>query len=402
MYTRWRIARPDRYEYTRIEDTPYHTSIHSTLVDTSQGKILLKTHISFSKRMKLSFSLAILIQGALGFQAPLQLGNPTARTRSRLSLSSPFSVVSPTPMKSCSTQQRIWFPLNMAEEPIDVDDEKNEVEESVEENASEAKVSPEKLKGRKKRVIGGYKILVGAYGLFGAVMLGLTRTPFYSSGPLLASGISYIMIGAAENSRLSSDTYKRLNIALFEYGLVGFVAGVCMKLNILWKIACFIAIVNSIKGYGYGLKGWELGEGSAKEDLISGMKSNVKSMLKIPNIKSAGYSAATLTFVYLKFAKLAEVVKLLKTGGTYVVGTRLFSLSRLMIFTIAMFTLKDAADRDRLEGTTFVELNAMTSVSLATWAAYEKLSTPFGKLFAFFSIFSAFNGVSSVMKKNKK
>ncbi len=337
---------------------------------------------------------ASLISNAFCFQVPLRLGYPIISGRLTQSVANTNTLLLPH-----SSKERI-IPLNMAEEPVETSDEKNDVEET---SKPKKAVSPQKLEGRKKRVIGGYKILAAAYGFFGFIMLGLTKNPFYSSGPLLAAGISYILIGAAENNRLSSDTYKRLNLALIEYGFVGFMAGICMKLNLMWKIGCFIAFVNSIKGYGYGLKGWELAPASAKDDLINGMKANFKSMLRIPNMKSLGYSAATLTVGYLKLAKLVEVMKLMVGGSAYTLGTRLFSLSRLMITTIVLYTLKDAADRDRLEGTTFIELNALAFLCFATWAVYEKLSTPFGKLFAFFSVFTASNGVLSIMnKKNSK
>lgn len=272
----------------------------------------------------------------------------------------------------------------------------NDNEHNVEQASSGVEVSAKKLAGRKKRVIGGYKIGSVAYGLFALIMLITTRQPFYSAGPLVTSGVSYIMIGAAENDQLKSDTYKRLNIALIEYGLVGFIAGMTMKLNVAWKFACFVLFVNSIKGYGYGLKGWELGKACAKDDMISGMKYNLKAMFKIPNIKSAGYLAATLTVGVLKLRKLAEVLKISRTGGgSYILGTRLFSLARMMVLTIVMFTLKDAADRDRLEGTTFIELNALASISFALWAAY--LSSP---IFGIFSAFTTINMVSSIKKKN--
>lgn len=258
-----------------------------------------------------------------------------------------------------------------------------------------------KIAGRKKRVNAGYKISAIGFTFLGLIMTIVAKNPFYSSGPLLTAGFSYILIGAAKNDRLSSNTYKRLNIALIEYGLIGFIGGVYMKTSVLWNIICFITFVNAIKGYGYGLKGWELGDACAKEDMVNGMKENLKCISKVPNIKSFGYLTATLTVAYLKLSKLLEVFTIVKDGipDSRFFGTRLISLARFMVMTIAMFTLKDAADRGRLEGTTFIELNAMVAAMMGLWAYYAKLSTPLGKAFGFFSLFSAFNGVSSYMKK---
>jgi hypothetical protein len=274
---------------------------------------------------------------------------------------------------------------------------------TVEETIAKAKVTPEKVAGRKKRVIAGYKILVTGYLAIGVAIGAISRQPFYGTGPVLASGVSYIMIGAAENSQLSSDTYKRLNIGLFEYGATGILAGILMKLNPLWALTCFIAVVNSIKGYGYGLKGWELGDACAKEDMSNGIKSSIEGLTKVPNLKSAVYLAGTLAVGTLKLAKLAEIFNIIKMSGSpYVLGTRLFRLAKLMLLTIVMFTLKDASDRDRLEGTTFIELNALASLTFGSWAIYEKIITPIGGLLGFLSAFTAFNGLTSQMRKSKK
>lgn len=58
----------------------------------------------------------------------------------------------------------------------------------------------QKIEGRKKRVILGYKISSVMYAIFGMFIFRLSKKPFYASGPLLASGLSYILIGATENN----------------------------------------------------------------------------------------------------------------------------------------------------------------------------------------------------------
>ena len=273
----------------------------------------------------------------------------------------------------------------------------------VKEIVAKVKVSPEKIEGRKKRVIAGYKIIVAGYLAFGAIICAISRKPFVAAGPLLASGVSYIMIGAAENSRLSSDTYKRLNIGLFEFGVTGFLAGILMKLSPVWALTCFIAVVNSVKGCGYGLKGWELSEQSVTEEIKSGMKNNIEVLTKVPNLKSALYLAGTLAVGTFKLFNLSEIFNIIKTSGSkYVLGTRLFRLSKLMLLTIIMFTLKDASDRDRLDGTTFIELNALASITFGTWAFSENVFSAIGGSLGFASAFTAFNAISSQAKKNKK
>jgi len=133
----------------------------------------------------------------------------------------------------------------------------------------------------------------------------------------------------------------------------------------------FITCVNCIKGYGYGVKGWKL-EGDtlplAKKDLVEGLKYTIQSFFSIPkNAQSAGYWIATGTVASLKMKKLVEIIGLLLVVSTStstswgIVATRLSRYAKLALLTGVMFTLKDAADRGRLNGTTFMQLNLLSS-----------------------------------------
>ena len=178
-----------------------------------------------------------------------------------------------------------------------------------------------------------------------------------------------------------------------------------MNLNITWKITCLVTFINSIKGYGYGLKGWELGSACAKEDITKGIQSTVKCLTNV-NLKSVGYLAATVLLGALNVSKLSEAANIFVSGGAnYMLGTRLFRASKIMLLAVTTLTLKDAADRDRLEGTTFIELNFLSSLVFASWLfdyAMKGPLPPLGIAMAVFSAYSAFNGLSSVMKKKGK
>lgn len=242
-----------------------------------------------------------------------------------------------------------------------------------------------KVSGRKKRVLGGYKIVSALYGVSGLASLFLIDAPRLlliqaASGPLLAAGFAHILSDAASNDRLKSETYKRLNLVLGQYGLIGLIAAFFVKQlrqqPLLWIIPSLIAMVNSIKGYGYGLKGWELEKTSAVDDLVQGTKTSIKCLLSVPkNISSAGYLAATLTMGTLTTLKLLEILQLVVQTGisdsynSAVIGTRVLRYSKLTLLTAATFTLKDAADRGRLQGTTFVELNYMVALALGSFAS---------------------------------
>lgn len=308
--------------------------------------------------MKVSLiTIAFLSSSACGFQTPVKLSHHVSFPLKDRFINHKI-VTSPIPKFVETNAERFSSNLGMSEA-----DKEGKKPRKV--------VTPEKIAGRKKRVKVGYQIITASQCLIGlAFWLGRFGKPFYGVGPFLQAGIAYILKGAAENDRLRSDTYKRLNLAVFQFGLISLLASIKMKSNPILTISSIIAMINSIKGYGYGLKGWELAPTSAKEDLLKGISSNLSCMTKIPNIKSAGYWAATVAMVSMTVAKTYEVLNILisSSGDSFLLGTRLFRLAKYKLFSVIMFTLKDAADRGRLEGTTFVELNLMAAVSYALWA----------------------------------
>jgi hypothetical protein len=220
-----------------------------------------------------------------------------------------------------------------------------------------------KVAGRKKRVAIGNRIVSVGYLAWTLTSLVaflktsnndiVTALVSIDPGPLLAAGFAYILIGACQNDRLSSDTYKRLNLMLATFGFVGLLVG--QNRGELWIITSVIAMINSIKGYGYGIKGWKLTESvSPIVDMMEGCKANVKCLLRVPNERSVGYLLATLFVGSVPLCMLKSGIKL-----------SVVSYTTLAMLAATTLTLKDAADRGRLEGTTFIELNAMTATVFA-------------------------------------
>ena len=115
----------------------------------------------------------------------------------------------------------------------------------------------------------GYTLTSGLYVLntsIGIILLNRQQAvsfiAYFSSASILASGLAFIQKGAAENDRLRSDTYKRLNVFMAGYGfLMTIVAVNIISSPALYIITNLIAMFNSIKGYGYGARGWILPEG---------------------------------------------------------------------------------------------------------------------------------------------
>ena len=323
----------------------------------------------------------------------------------------------------------------MSEEPVPNNDDK------------EAK----KIAGRKKRVITGYRAATLAYLASPIMLLVKYRSIAWSqvyvlAGPVLASGVAHVLTDAAVKDRLQSDTYKRLNLSLGAY------AALTLSMvplapdtfaNPFFLVPALLGLINCSKGYAYGVLGWDKKTGSFKEDLFLGVKSTIqKLVLTFPNnLASLGYLGATLTLGGMKLAKLADLGSLMQLESTtsFLIATRFSRIAKLSLLTAVLFTLKDAADQDLLGGTTFIELNFLSSFILGTLAGrlnvfrlQELFScgnfisiisntmlllllwflhlaylspggavTKLGGAISFFALFTAFNGVVGLVLKKK-
>lgn len=279
-------------------------------------------------------------------------------------------------------------------------------------NGEDADISSDKkVDGRKNRVIIGYKAMMITYlavGFRSIAKVGLTPSIVHMLGGyiVMPAGVSYIMSGAATNDRLGSDTYKRLNLALLEYGLIGLsIISLGKGGNKLLSVAYILSVINSLKGYAYGVLGWDKQstETTLLKDLMNGTKDNtIKGFLSMPkNVKAAGYQVATYFTAFLKLEKLWEIVKFIQANSiTAELSMSLARFNRLAFLTLMVYTLKDAADRDRLGGGTFIKLNYLCALAMSIQCAFNSggFTTPSGILSAVFSLFFAFNGVASYMK----
>jgi len=323
---------------------------------------------------------------------------------------------------TATTAGRTWRRMNMS---LNDEDESTNVTPTNDDDAKMAN----KVKGRKKRVLMGYRLSSILYvcttlRLLLSKVSRATTLPFFiiyvATGPLLASGLTYILAGAAENDRLKSDTYKRLNLLTACFGCLGLVTyRKLFNSSKLFLITYLISMINSIKGYGYGVRGWTLREGNSSayvEDILQGTKNSFQTFFgSITNVKSAGYLLGTTLVKALALSKLIEIVNLTIQGGGAVLSSplvlsRVYRLSKLALVSGIMFTLKDAADRDRLNGTTFIQLNFLASFFWLSMAGYiiesgaianDVMVKVIAAVSLFFTGFTASNGVTSIMEKKK-
>ena len=265
-----------------------------------------------------------------------------------------------------------------------------------------------KIEGRKKRVIIGYKAMLLSY--LAVAVSSIIKAPVKSLSPIggyivMPAGISYILISAAKHDRLGSDTYKRLNLALLEYGAVG-LAAISLRGNKQMMLPLLLSVINPIKGFAYGVLGYDKQstETTLLKDLTKGTKDTIKGFRSIPkNIKSFGYMSATYMVSSLKLIKLYEIGKFIQANSiTADLAMLLARFNRLAFLALMIYTLKDAADRDRLGGGTFIQLNYLCSIAMAVQCAFYTggYTTPLGALSAFFSAFFFMNGISSYMKNH--
>jgi hypothetical protein len=266
-----------------------------------------------------------------------------------------------------------------------------------------------KIQGRKKRVVMGYRAMTALYiAVFvysASKSIALNTLLAISTYVAMPAGLSYILISAAKHDRLGSDTYKRINLSLLEYAVLGLSV---IKLsgggNPILKVAYIITLINTIKGYAYGVLGLDKKSGSDTliQDFVKGTKSTIKGIISDPkNMKSFGYWSATLMVASMKLFKLKEIILAVKSAAASKdIAMSLARFNRLSLLALMIYTLKDAADRDRLSGTTFIQLNYLCALVLGIVGVLGGVMTPLGGANVAFAAFFAVNGLSSYFKKS--
>jgi hypothetical protein len=251
--------------------------------------------------------------------------------------------------------------------------------EDEEDAAEDSSLSQEKIFKRQDRLQIGLKVTSITYlaiAIWHVAKKGLNYWSLYYAlaGPLLVSGVSNILKGAASSDRLSSDTYKRLNLALIKFGVLGLSLPILDPEHFqtpLFIIPPLLVTIQAIKGYGYGVLGWDKAKESSAivTDLKEAIRSTIDN-LKTFKKESLDYLLATAMVGGMTLVKTKEVLELLLSGNSnpLMLASRVSRLARLTLFTTILYTLKEAADRDRLSGTTFIQLNYLSSAAFFSMA----------------------------------
>lgn len=201
----------------------------------------------------------------------------------------------------------------------------------------------------------------------------------YTMGMWLAAGLSSILASATFNDRLSSDTYKRLNLVLLGFSFMTLstfldnVYYVTPAAGIVGIFAAYDGFVNGVRGFHSQAEDASYnGIGDVISECKSGIMETASGMFKAKNARAFGYLMIIWLFTLVNvFHNVPLFFKLLFYSSDMVkTGSMASTIARLFVISGMSFTLKDAADRSRLNGGTFIQLNALAG----TWATAVSLA----------------------------
>jgi len=196
---------------------------------------------------------------------------------------------------------------------------------------------------------------------------------------LLAGGTCQILSESVRTNRLfTSDTYKRLTMGTMLFGTLGilsipgeagfnsFMPGGIFAVTFFAKL---VTAMVSFSGWEYAAKGFGVTFSRMKnitKEIVSGCQ-NVWKTLPVTEKRPATFYRTFFIFTILGniVFNVPELVYNLKQGaGLFSLTTSLTisSIARLGLLSTVVYVLKDASERKRLEGTTFVKLNTIVGL----------------------------------------
>jgi hypothetical protein len=152
----------------------------------------------------------------------------------------------------------------------------------------------------------------------------------------LASGVSNILAGANDRDHLQSDTYKRLNLGILGFSVLGLAAfpGEAAYFYTAPPAIFTSLVMTVVKVFGavVSYKGWTLGIAkgqTAKEELVQSIKDNFKG-LKVQKKKYAGAYRNLLLLVFVGlFSTVNEWIFMMRVSDTIM---RIISAEMMYLF----------------------------------------------------------------------
>jgi hypothetical protein len=198
-----------------------------------------------------------------------------------------------------------------------------------------------------------------------------------AAGFALAAGICHILRHASLEDRLQSDTYKRLNLGLLGFCGIGLTAvpaeagflSSFLGTRFLAGILFLLRIFGCILAWNGWCRGITLSTHSVASELAQGIKSTIQG-IKVQSSKKA------LTYRNCLLLVCCGIVSSFMEGLFFIRYQQAFyrtwfeitlqwsAVARLFLIATIIYSLKDAAERDRLTGNTFIQLNLM----VGAWA----------------------------------
>jgi hypothetical protein len=192
-----------------------------------------------------------------------------------------------------------------------------------------------------------------------------------AAGLVVAACFSRILSDATDHDRLGSSTYKRLNLGLVAFNLssLATIPGQVLLSRNLAGGTAYVSMMalSQTLGARIGYKGWRRGLGvdtNWLKELKDGIQSTLQNVAVTQGRGTIYRNAllAVLVGIAIVAGKLA--LGLRDHGVPTILGASASGLARLSLMGTALYNLKDAGERDRLTGSTFIQLNQVVGLYL--------------------------------------
>lgn len=201
-----------------------------------------------------------------------------------------------------------------------------------------------------------------------------------AAGFALASALFQILKTAHAHRRLQSETYKRIHFGIFVFGIVGMLAipGEAGFGNTIPYAMAGSVWLTLVRAYCAIVAWLGLKEGIQDNHTTTTTIRVVSEIVQLTKqswhgfrVKNAKKALAYRNLMGLVamgiFSNFMEGIFNIRYHGEFSrtwfeISLRWSAISRLFLIWTMIYTLKDAAERDRLTGTTFIQMNALVGL----------------------------------------